>query len=283
MTILVHSNSELRTALNGLSNNICLVPTMGALHDGHASLIQLAKKYVGSTGCVIVSDFVNPKQFGVNEDFEKYPRNLDSDLIVAQNAGANILWAPDVKDVYPGQWPLEVETDLRFEILEGKNRPGHFSAVIEVVTRLFDIVQPNAAVFGEKDFQQLILIKEMANKRNPKIGIIAGPTKRDKDELALSSRNVYLSSDQRNAAALIPQALKLAIKESKNGASVEMLKSVIKNKLKESDLIEIDYVEILGNDLNAIGLNGNARIFIAVKLGDTRLIDNMSVQLKGNL
>ena len=187
MTQLVHGNAELRLAMNGLGSNICLVPTMGALHDGHASLIDAAKQFVGKDGCVVVSDFVNPKQFGHNEDFEKYPRDLENDLRIAHKAGAQILWAPSVEDVYPGQWPLDIETDPRFEILEGKTRPGHFAAVIEVVTRLFNIVQPNIAVFGEKDFQQLIFITEMARKRDPQIGILAVPTKRDLDGLALSS------------------------------------------------------------------------------------------------
>ena len=280
MTQLVHGNSELRLAMNGLGSNICLVPTMGALHDGHAALIAAGKEFVGKDGCVVVSDFVNPKQFGQNEDFEKYPRNIDQDLKVARSAGAHILWAPSVEDVYPGQWPMDIETDPRFEILEGKSRSGHFAAVLEVVTRLFNIVQPNIAVFGEKDFQQLVFISEMAKKREPQIGILAVPTKRDFDGLALSSRNVYLSSDQRNVAHLIPDALKHGVLLASKGADLPEIKESVKEIISKSNLIEIEYVEILNNELNELIPGVVGRILIAAKLGNTRLIDNMPILLK---
>ena len=280
MTQLVHGNSELRLAMNGLGSNICLVPTMGALHDGHAALIAAGKEFVGKDGCVVVSDFVNPKQFGQNEDFEKYPRNIEQDLKVARSAGAHILWAPSVEDVYPGQWPMDIETDPRFEILEGKSRSGHFAAVLEVVTRLFNIVQPNIAVFGEKDFQQLVFISEMAKKREPQIGILAVPTKRDFDGLALSSRNVYLSSDQRNVAHLIPDALKQGVLLASKGANPQEIKESVKEVISKSNLIEIEYVEILSNELNELIPGVVGRILIAAKLGDTRLIDNMPILLK---
>ena len=280
MTQLVHGNSELRLAMNGLGSNICLVPTMGALHDGHAALIAAGKEFVGKDGCVVVSDFVNPKQFGQNEDFEKYPRNIEQDLKVARSAGAHILWAPSVEDVYPGQWPMDIETDPRFEILEGKSRSGHFAAVLEVVTRLFNIVQPNIAVFGEKDFQQLVFISEMAKKREPQIGILAVPTKRDFDGLALSSRNVYLSSDQRNVAHLIPDALKHGVLLASKGADLQEIKESVKEIISKSNLIEIEYVEILNNELNELIPGVVGRILIAAKLGNTRLIDNMPILLK---
>jgi pantoate--beta-alanine ligase len=280
MTKLVHGNSELRLAMNGLGSNICLVPTMGALHDGHASLITAGKEFVGKDGCVVVSDFVNPKQFGQNEDFEKYPRNIDHDLKVARSAGAHILWAPSVEDVYPGQWPLDIETDPRFEILEGKSRSGHFAAVLEVVTRLFNIVQPNIAVFGEKDFQQLVFISEMAKKREPQIGILAVPTKRNFDGLALSSRNIYLSSDQRNVAHLIPDALKQGVLLASKGATPQEVKESVKEVISKSNLIEFEYVEILSNDLKELVPGEVGRILIAAKLGNTRLIDNMPILLK---
>ena len=280
MTQLVHGNSELRLAMNGLGSNICLVPTMGALHDGHAALIAAGKEFVGKEGCVVVSDFVNPKQFGQNEDFEKYPRNIEQDLKVARSAGAHILWAPSVEDVYPGQWPMDIETDPRFEILEGKSRSGHFAAVLEVVTRLFNIVQPNIAVFGEKDFQQLVFISEMAKKREPQIGILAVPTKRDFDGLALSSRNVYLSSDQRNVAHLIPDALKQGVLLASKGANPQEIKDSVKEVISKSNLIEIEYVEILNNELNELIPGVVGRILIAAKLGNTRLIDNMPILLK---
>jgi pantoate--beta-alanine ligase len=280
MTQLVHGNSELRLAMNGLGSNICLVPTMGALHDGHAALITAGKEFVGKDGCVVVSDFVNPKQFGLNEDFEKYPRNIEQDLKVARSAGAHILWAPSVEDVYPGKWPLDIETDPRFEILEGKSRSGHFAAVLEVVTRLFNIVQPNIAVFGEKDFQQLVFISEMAKKREPQIGILAVPTKRDFDGLALSSRNVYLSSDQRNVANLIPDALKQGVLLASKGVNPQEIKESVKEVISKSNLIEIEYVEILSNELNELIPGVVGRILIAAKLGDTRLIDNMPILLK---
>lgn len=280
MTQLVHGNSELRLAMNGLGSNICLVPTMGALHEGHAALIEAGKEFIGKDGCIVVSDFVNPKQFGQNEDFEKYPRNIDHDLKVARSAGAHILWAPSVEDVYPGQWPLDIETDPRFEILEGRSRPGHFAAVIEVVTRLFNIVQPNIAVFGEKDFQQLVFVSEMAKRREPQIGILAVPTKRDFDGLALSSRNVYLSSDQRNVAHLIPDALKQGVLLASKGFSITEIKNKVKEIISKSNLIDIEYIEILSNTLSEIKPGEVGRILIAAKLGDTRLIDNMPILLK---
>jgi pantoate--beta-alanine ligase len=280
MTQLVHGNAELRLAMNGLGSNICLVPTMGALHEGHAALIAAGREFVGKEGCVVVSDFVNPKQFGQNEDFEKYPRNIEKDLQIAHSAGAHILWAPSVEDVYPGQWPLDIETDPRFEILEGKSRPGHFAAVIEVVTRLFNIVQPNVAVFGEKDFQQLIFVSEMARKRDPQIGILAVPTIRDSDGLALSSRNVYLSSDQRNVAHLIPMALKQGVLLASKGFNVNEIKEKVKEVITKSDLIEIEYIEILNNELGELNPGIVGRILIAAKLGNTRLIDNMPILLR---
>lgn len=280
MTQLVQGNAELRSAMSGLGSNICLIPTMGALHEGHAALITAGKNFVGKDGCVIVSDFVNPKQFGQEEDFDKYPRNLDKDFSAALKAGAHILWAPSVEDVYPGQWPMDIETDPRFEILEGKTRPGHFSAVIEVVTRLFNIVQPNIAVFGEKDFQQLIFITEMAQRREPKIGILAVATKRDNDGVALSSRNSYLSSDQRKVAQLIPEALKQGVKLASVGASEYEIKEKVISVIKQSDLMILDYVEIKSNDLSEIKSGIVGRILIAVKLGNTRLIDNRPILLK---
>lgn len=282
MTQLVRSNSELRSAMTGLANNICLVPTMGALHDGHAALIKVGKEKVGNNGCVVVSDFVNPKQFGKNEDFEKYPRDLEKDLKVAHAAGAHILWAPSAEDVYPGQWPLDVTEDKRFEILEGASRPGHFAAVVEVVTRLFDIVQPRFAVFGEKDFQQLVFVKELAKKRNPIVEIVPVATVREKDGLAMSSRNIYLSSDQRNVAHLVPDALRNATLMASKGLNQSEVKNEVKNYLKKSDLIELDYIEFVDNELFELNNNEIGRILIAVKLGNTRLIDNMPIMFKAN-
>ena len=282
MTQLVRSNSELRSAMTGLANNICLVPTMGALHDGHAALIKVGKEKVGKNGCVVVSDFVNPKQFGKNEDFEEYPRDLEKDLKVAHAAGAHILWAPSAEDVYPGQWPLDVTEDKRFEILEGASRPGHFAAVVEVVTRLFDIVQPRFAVFGEKDFQQLVFVKELAKKRNPIVEIVPVATVREKDGLAMSSRNIYLSSDQRNVAHLVPDALRNATLMASKGLSQSEVKNEVNNYLKKSDLIELDYIEFVDNELFELNNNEIGRILIAVKLGNTRLIDNMPIMFKAN-
>lgn len=282
MTQLVKSNAALRSAMTGLANNICLVPTMGALHEGHAALIKIGREKVGNNGCVVVSDFVNPKQFGKNEDFEKYPRDLDKDLKVAHAAGAHILWAPSAEDVYPGQWPLDVVEDKRFEILEGASRPGHFAAVVEVVTRLFDIVQPKFAVFGEKDFQQLVFIKDLARKRNPRVEIISVATVREKDGLATSSRNIYLSSDQRNIAHLIPESLRNATLLASKGFSQSEVKNSVKDYLKKSDLIELDYIEIVNNELYELTNNEIGRILIAAKLGNTRLIDNMPIMFKAN-
>jgi pantoate--beta-alanine ligase len=178
---------------------------------------------------------------------------------------------------------MEIENDSRFDILEGKSRPGHFAAVIEVVTRLFNIVQPNVAVFGEKDFQQLVLVSEMAQKRVPPVGILAVPTKRDFDGLALSSRNVYLSSDQRKIAHLIPDALKQGVLVASKGADKLEIKNRVIEVIKQTDLIEIEYIEVLSNDFKELAPGIVGRILIAAKLGNTRLIDNMPILLKEKL
>ena len=252
------------------------VPTMGALHEGHASLIRAARKECDE---VVVSVFVNPLQFNDKSDLDKYPRTPKEDEAIAVEAGATKVWFPTYEEIYPGNIEL-IQPGPVGDLYEGAFRPGHFAGMLTVVRRLFDLVKPDKAFFGEKDFQQLIFIKEMAEKRNPPVGILAVPTQRDSDEVALSSRNIYLSSDQRNVAKLIPDSLKQAVLLANRGKSKEEIINYVKTCIKESDLIELDYVEILSNDLREIKLNEIGRILIAAKLGETRLIDNMPIMLR---
>jgi pantoate--beta-alanine ligase len=243
-----------------------LVPTMGALHAGHQSLIKLGKTLGGK---VIVSIFVNPLQFESKSDLESYPKSLDQDLHLAEESGASAVFTPSVSVIYPGQIE-KVEAGTMGDIFEGKSRPGHFSGVLTVVKRLFDLVKPMHAVFGEKDFQQLFLIKKMVNDLNLPVNVVAAPTIRDSNNLALSSRNTRLSSADKKIAQAIYQAL--------------IQKNVVQARefLKKVDGFSLDYLEAIDEQSFNLASAGtkNKRLIIAGWVNQVRLIDNMAVESK---
>ena len=261
----------------GLS--IGLVPTMGFLHEGHKSLIQRAVK---ENDKVVVSIFVNPIQFGPNEDYDKYPRDIEKDSKLCTDAGASLIFNPKVEEMYPDKNPLTfVNVENITNCLCGAKRPGHFQGVCTIVSKLFNIVAPNKAYFGEKDAQQLSVIKQMVKDLNFPIQIIGSPIVREKDGLAKSSRNTYLSIKERQAALILSKSLKKAKIAIANGEkNTIILKNLIIDNLISEPLARIDYVEIV--DFNLMceidTLNKESLIAIAVYIGKTRLIDNIIIR-----
>ena len=247
-----------------------LVPTMGALHEGHLALVRRARELADE---VVVSIFVNPTQFGPGEDFDRYPRTLDADRELLD--GLATVFAPTVDEVYPPDNPPEVvHAGPRGELWEGAARPGHFDGVLTVVNRLFDLVKPDFAVFGEKDWQQLALIRAMAAERHPDIQIVGVPTVRDTDGLALSSRNHYLSPAERETAALIPAVLSDIA--TAGGTDESIVRGAA--KLDAAGFI-VDYLEVVDPvTLEPTRGSGPARAIVAARIGSTRLIDNLSVR-----
>jgi len=243
---------------------------MGALHAGHLALIDRARELADD---VVVSIFVNPTQFGAGEDFDRYPRTLDADRALI--AGRAEVFAPTVDEVYPPEHPpIAIHAGPRGEVWEGASRPGHFDGVLTVVNRLFELTQPDVAVFGEKDWQQLALIRSMAAERHPNITIIGVPTVRDDDGLALSSRNRYLSSEERKTAALIPVALNDIVAAAGSPESV-----VQARQLLEQSRIDLGYLAVVDPvTLESAQPNSPARVIVAARVGSTRLIDNMRVR-----
>ena len=243
-----------------------LVPTMGALHAGHQSLIKLGKN-LGEK--VIISIFVNPLQFETKSDLESYPKSFEQDLQIAEEAGAAAVFTPSESDIYPGQIE-KIEAGSIGDIFEGKSRPGHFTGVLTVVKRLFDLVQPKHAVFGEKDFQQLFLIKKMVNNLKLPVNVVAAPTIRDSSNLALSSRNSRLSVEDKKVAQVIYQAL------AQN--NIEDARELI----KKVDGFSLDYLELVDEESFTLATpeTRNKRLIIAGWVNQVRLIDNMAMGSK---
>jgi pantoate--beta-alanine ligase len=259
-----------------------LVPTMGALHEGHLSLVNYAKERAPHT---IVSIFVNPTQFGPKEDFNKYPRPLDDDLRKCSEAGVDLVFNPGVEEMYRPNLPqVVVDLPQLSEVLEGKHRPGHFKGVCQVVAKLFNVVQPQFAIFGSKDFQQLRIIQAMARSLDWPIEIVGCPTVRDKDGLAVSSRNQYLSPDERARALSISRALMLACGEVKSGVKqTNRLIATMQNVLLDPGTlgripVSIDYVAAVDPvTLKPVEtISAPVVLAIAARVGNTRLIDNMT-------
>lgn len=253
------------------------VPTMGALHDGHRELMRVAREHVGPEGEVVVSVFVNPLQFGANEDFDQYPRTLDADTVVCEAAGVDILYAPTVAVVYGSSPSITVDPGPLGDELEGAARPGHFAGVLTVVGILLHQVAPDFAMFGEKDYQQLELVRRMCRDLSFPVTVVGVPTVRESDGLARSSRNVYLSADERQRAAAIPRALNVGSK----AWSVPEIQAAAMNELSAAGL-DIDYVEVRSNDLGHDVPEGEARLLLAVHAGSTRLIDNGPVHVESD-
>jgi len=277
---IIHSINQMASVSKRLRADgqaIGFVPTMGALHEGHLSLMRKARK---ENDVVVVSIFVNPIQFGPQEDYRRYPRNLRQDARLCSKEGVGIIFYPQAKDIYPQGYKTYVDVEDLSKVLCGKFRPGHFSGVATVVTKLFNIVNPDIAYFGQKDAQQAIIIQRMAKDLNMPIKIKVMPTVREKDGLALSSRNAYLSKSERKDAAVLYQALNLArdlIKQgNKNSFSIIRKMKQLINKKKSA---KIQYISILDlKDLKTlVRIKGKVLVVLAVWLGKTRLIDNLIV------
>jgi pantoate--beta-alanine ligase len=258
---------------------IALVPTMGAIHDGHLALVSLARQQASE---VIVSIFVNPMQFGPNEDFDKYPRREEEDARLLTEAGASVLWMPSVAQVYPPGFATKVLIAKLGDGLSGAARPGHFDGVATVVAKLFSQVQPDVAVFGEKDWQQLAIIRRMAVDLDLPVEVIGMPTRRDADGLALSSRNAYLSEEARKAALALPHALISAVAAIEAGCAVSTARAEAEASILAAGFDAVDYVALVdAESLEPMEtLDRGARILAAARIGTTRLIDNFPVTPK---
>ena len=251
---------------------------MGALHDGHLELIRHARKLAGKSGTVAVSIFVNPTQFGPNEDFSSYPRPLAADSKLCKQNGVDLLFTPSATDLYSRNYSIWVDEHSLSNSLCGKSRPGHFRGVCTVVAKLFNIIMPDAAVFGMKDFQQLAIIRQMVRDLNFPVEIIAAETVREPDGLALSSRNRYLLPEERVQAPVIRRSLLQAENLVKSGkTNVASLKKSIVSQISKASLAVIDYIEIVDAETlqPVLKVGRNSLIAVAVAFGKTRLIDNL--------
>jgi pantoate--beta-alanine ligase len=252
--------------------HIAFVPTMGGLHAGHLSLVALAKQKADK---VVASVFVNPTQFGKNEDLDQYPNTLKQDIALLEQHQIDGLYTPSIEQIYPQGLDSDIEVGEVGDILCGASRPGHFDGVAQVVHRLFEIVKPNMAIFGQKDYQQLLVIAQMATQYFPEIEVLSQPTIREQDGLAMSTRNQYLSIDERKIAPRLYQVLLQAKQDYLNNTSVRVLTGTAKNTLSED--FKVDYFEAIdANTLKQITDNtSKIAILCAVFLGSTRLIDNI--------
>ena len=255
-----------------------LVPTMGALHKAHGELIRIARKHAGQKGEVAVSIFVNPLQFEPGSDYERYPRPEKQDEDFCRNAGVDLLFRPTPAEMYADDRSVFVEETTLSSTLEGKSRPGHFRGVCTVVAKLFNILSPDAAVFGEKDFQQLAIIRRMVRDLNFKVNIVAVPTIREDDGLACSSRNEYLNLEERKQASVLRRALLAAAEKAKAGEkSAKLIVGLAQNVISEASLARIDYVNLVdAENLQPVEIvRPKSVLALAVFFGRTRLIDNI--------
>jgi pantoate--beta-alanine ligase len=278
--LLASTREELGELLAGrrAAGPVALVPTMGALHAGHASLMERARKEVGSDAPVVVSIFVNPMQFGPGEDLERYPRTFDADLEVCAEQGVDIVFAPSVDEVYPGGEPqVTVDPGPLGSVLEGASRPTHFRGVLTVVAKLFGLVQPDVAVFGEKDYQQLVLIRRMVSDLCLDVDVVGADIVREDDGLALSSRNRYLDEDQRWRATALSRTLFAARRAARHGADAAV--AAARHELRHARGFDLEYLELTDPALGPAPETGPARMLIAGRIGSTRLIDNVALTL----
>ena len=255
-------------------DSVALVPTMGALHDGHMALVDAARRRASR---VVVSIFVNPIQFGPNEDLARYPRREMQDARMLTEAGADVLWMPSVEEMYPNGFATTVSVSGVSDILEGAHRAGHFDGVATVVAKLFGQVRPDVALFGEKDFQQLAVIRRMATDLDLGIEVVGVPTQRDDDGLALSSRNLYLDPDERQRAVALPRALGIAARTLEKGGSPDEALAQARDMLAQAGF-ETDYIALVDAETLGDPVPGRPmRLLAAARIGNTRLIDNVAV------
>lgn len=280
MTLEITNLEDLRATLAGWrakGDTIALVPTMGALHEGHLALVAEAKRHASK---VVVSIFVNPTQFGPNEDFHRYPRPIAADLEKLRSVRADAAWLPSVETMYPNGPVSTIHIDEPItQVMDGAARPGHFDGVATVVAALFEQVKPDLAIFGEKDYQQLLLIKRLVNKLELNINVIPLATQRENDGLARSSRNAYLTENERRVAPQLHAALQSAAADVRAGNSVEESISAKKGALAAIGFA-VEYLDLRDAETLAALTHYQkpARLFVAAKLGTTRLIDNIPVE-----
>ncbi|HEY2193990.1 MAG TPA: pantoate--beta-alanine ligase [Actinomycetospora sp.] len=275
LTVHADPNSLRRVtkALRGAGRRVTLVPTMGALHDGHRELMRRARSIPGST--TVVSIFVNPRQFGPNEDFDRYPRAFEADLEMCREEGVELVFAPDVEAMYPPGFSTSIDPGPLGAELEGALRPGHFAGMLTVVNKLFAIVAPDVVFFGEKDYQQLTLIRRMVRDLDIDVHVVGVPTVREEDGLARSSRNAYLDADARRAAVAISAALMAGRHAGEQGPAAVL--TAARDVLDAEPALDVDYVELRDPDLGPTPDGGPARLLIAARAGTTHLIDNTDV------
>jgi pantoate--beta-alanine ligase len=266
---------QVTAALRSVGRNVALVPTMGALHDGHRELLRRAKRLPNTV--VAASIFVNPLQFGEGEDFDAYPRTLEADLEVLADAGVEIAFTPSAEELYAPNASVTVHPGPLGDELEGAFRPGHFAGVLTVVAKLFNIVRPHYALFGEKDYQQLVLIKRMVADLDLDVRVLGVPTVREADGLALSSRNVYLTPEQRELATVLSKALVAGVHAGGRGA--EAVLDAARSTLAARPEVAVDYLELRDTELGPPPEDGEARLLVAARVGSTRLIDNVGLLL----
>ena len=276
---LIRSNNEMFQVCREALTPVGLVPTMGALHAGHLSLVDKAR---ADNLTVAVSIFVNPTQFGHENDLNQYPRDLDGDLDLLRRHGVDLVYAPTVDEVYPEGFDTWVDVGLLADKLEGLHRPGHFRGVATVVSKLFSMIRPDRAYFGQKDGQQAVVIQKLAKDLNMDVEVVVMPTIREPDGLAMSSRNAQLSPDDRKAASVVYRALRHAYEHWAEGErNADNLKDVAKRiLLKEPNIRSIDYVSVASlSTLDEVDLvAGRAMLSAAVEMGSVRLIDNMILE-----
>jgi pantoate--beta-alanine ligase len=284
--ILARTKAELAAVRGGLGRPVVLVPTMGALHEGHRALLRRARQMSAPGGSVVVSVFVNPLQFGAGEDFGRYPRSEERDLAVCAQEGAAVVFAPARDEMYPEEPLVTVDPGPVGRLLEGSSRPGFFTGVLTVVLKLFQAVAPDVAVFGQKDAQQLALVRRMAADLDLGVHIEAVPIVRDPDGLAVSSRNVYLSPQERSTALALSRALRAAGAKAGSGADAVLAtaRAVLGNAAAAQPPLVLDYLALVDPaTFTAVGddHDGPALLLVAARVGATRLIDNAQVMLAG--
>lgn len=279
MTVqIARTREELRAVLADRPGTVGLVPTMGALHDGHAALMRQARTQADT---LVVSLFVNPTQFGPGEDLDAYPRTPEADLAVCEREGVDVLFAPDVEHLYPGGLDATVMVDPGplGTVLEGAARPTHFRGVLTVVAKLFAIVRPDVAVFGEKDYQQLALIRRMVRDLALDVRVEGHPIVREPDGLAMSSRNTYLSAEQHEQALALSRALAAAVEQAPVGRAAAL--KAARDVLGTAPGVDLDYLVVTDTLLGEVDddFRGEARILVAARVGTTRLLDNTALRL----
>ncbi len=262
-------------ALRGTGRRVMLVPTMGALHEGHLTLVRAAKRVPGAV--VVASIFVNPLQFGADEDLGAYPRTLDEDLAALRAEGVDVVFTPTVSDMYPEGTRTTVHPGPLGDELEGASRPGHFAGMLTAVMKLLQIVRPDRAFFGEKDYQQLVLIRQMVSDLNVDVRIVGVPIVREADGLAMSSRNRYLSAVEREQAGALSAALLAGMYAAGEGTAAAL--DAARAVLDEVPAIDLDYLQVRDTTLGPAPEVGLGRMLLAARLGSTRLLDNISIDI----